>query len=55
MIQQATQIQSILLEAAFTKAIQDKIANHKASAKDPGYRELVTLSLSRISWILWRN
>jgi hypothetical protein len=37
MIQQATQIQSILLEAAFTKAIQDKIANHKASAKDTGY------------------
>jgi hypothetical protein len=37
MIKQATQIQSILLEAAFTKAIQDKIANHKASAKDTGY------------------
>ena len=37
MIQQATQIQSILLEAAFTKAIQDKIASHAATAKDTGY------------------
>jgi uncharacterized protein (UPF0254 family) len=36
MIKQATQIQSILLEAAFTKAIQDKIANHKLN--DPSYR-----------------
>ena len=37
MIQQATQIQSILLEAAFTKAIQDKIANRVATSKDTGY------------------
>ena len=37
MIQQATQIQSILLEAAFTKAIQDKIASRVDSAKDTGY------------------
>ena len=37
LIQQATQIQSILLEAAFTKAIQDKIASHVATAKDTGY------------------